>query len=353
MKVFPIDSMITRMGEDGLPVYDRPFASSDLRTVFNTFFTNGVFMTEKDSLRVTASNSMNVTVHKGICHINGAFGFENEERSLSITSANPELDRISTVVARLNLNVNARSCELFVKDGEPALKPKAPDLQRNSTVYEIGLADVFIPAGTGAISMQRVTDTRLNKERCGAVTPFVPIDTTGIYDQLQEQVTSNIELIQSAVDETTAGLLQGKIDIVAGGVSKLQGEVKGLSEVKVLWSDKNGLWMTETQSAKLSSKISEVTHGIVLHFQAYSDGSAKNYHHNYFYAPKSHILPTNGGGVSVFCTDSNGNKVATKYIYITDDVIKGYANNGALNYKSGSGILMQPRDYVMTEVLGV
>lgn len=206
MQVFPMDSLVSEIGDNGLPVYDRPYTATDLRAWMQHFVSNGVFM-NSNGLRVTAGSGMTVIVSPGSCHINGAVGYEEEQRTLTIQASNPTYDRIDSVVCRLNLNVEARNCELYVIQGSPAQDPVRPALTRNSSVYEIGIADIFVPAGAGAFTQQRITDTRLETDRCGAVTPFVTIDTTGIYDQLYDQVQQNIELIQAAIDDTLAGQL--------------------------------------------------------------------------------------------------------------------------------------------------
>lgn len=206
MQVFPMDSIVTSIGANGLPVYDRPYTASDLRAWMQHFVSNGVFM-DNNGLRVTAGSGMTVAVSPGSCHINGAVGYEEEQRVLIIQASNPTYDRIDTVVCRLNLNTEARNCELYVIQGSPAEAPVRPALTRNSSVYEIGIADVFVPAGASAFTQQRITDTRLETARCGAVTPFVTIDTTGIYEQLDDQVQKNIKLIQAAIDSTLAGKL--------------------------------------------------------------------------------------------------------------------------------------------------
>lgn len=206
MKVFPMDSLVTEIGNNGLPVYDRPYTATDLREWLQHFVSNGVFMNE-GGLSVSAGSAMTVVVSPGSCHINGAVGYETEQRTLTIQASDPTYDRIDTIVARLNLNTEARNCELYVVQGSPAKDPIRPALTRNVTVYELGIADVFIPAGSGSLTNQRITDTRLETERCGAVTPFVTIDTTGIYEQLRDQVQQNIDLIQSAIDKTLAGQL--------------------------------------------------------------------------------------------------------------------------------------------------
>lgn len=209
MKVFPVDSIVTRLGDDGLPIYDRPYVSADLREVYANFFSNGVFMDDGTSLQVVAATGgMNVVVKPGTCHMNGAFGFETEQRTLQLDAASPSLDRIDTVVARLDLGINARSIDLYVLKGTPAANPVRRNLTRNETVWELGLADIYLPKGIATISQSRISDTRLETKRCGAVAPFVEFDTTTLYDQLKQATADAVDAMQDALDGTTAGNLQ-------------------------------------------------------------------------------------------------------------------------------------------------
>lgn len=209
MKVFPVDSIVERLGDDGLPIYDRPYASADLREVYANFFSNGVFMDDSTSLQVmNATGGMNVYVKAGTCHINGAFGVEAEQRTLQLDAASAGLDRIDTVVARLDLAIEARSLDLYVLKGTPAEDPVRPSLTRNETVWELGLADVYLPRGIATISQGRISDTRLETRRCGAVTPFAEFDTTTLFEQLKQATQDAVDAMNGALDGTTAGNLQ-------------------------------------------------------------------------------------------------------------------------------------------------
>ena len=209
MKVFPVDSIVTRLGDDGLPIYDRPYVSADLREVYANFFSNGVFMDDGTSLQVmAAAGGMNVVVKAGTCHMNGAFGFETVDRTLQLDAASPSLDRIDTVVARLDLGIDARSIDLYVLKGTPAENPVRRNLTRNETVWELGLADIYIPKGIATISQGRISDTRLETQRCGAVTPFVEFDTTTLFEQLKQATKDAVDAMNDALDGTTAGNLE-------------------------------------------------------------------------------------------------------------------------------------------------
>lgn len=223
MRSFPWDSLVTSFGDDGFPIYDRDYMASDLREVYKTFFSNGVFMDTDQALQVTEGDGMNVLVAAGNCNINGTIGYEKNQRMLTIQASDTTYDRIDTVVLRWNANVEMRNIDLYVKTGVAQQVPVRPTLTRSETVFELGLGDVFVNKGAGAISAARITDTRLENERCGMVMPFASIDTTTFYSQIQaaiddhiaildEQTQKAVELAQNAIDGTTAGNLQNQID---------------------------------------------------------------------------------------------------------------------------------------------
>ena len=120
---------------------------------------------------------------------------------------------------------------------------------------------------------------------------------------------------------------------------------------KILWQ---GEWyMNGSQTAYLSQKLSEQQHGIVLVWQAYSNGSAKNWHYNYNFIPKWHALYKSGAGVSLWLTNDVGSQVASKYIYVYDDKLEGHVNNSSGETERGSGIYVTNNHWVLTCVLGV
>lgn len=206
MQSFPWNSIATELGEDGLPVYDRAYSADDLREVYETFFSDGVFLTQDGgAFKVSPDTGMTVVVAPGKCCIKGTVGWEDEERKLILQASASDLDRIDTVVLRWNTNTEARSIDLYVKTGVAAEAPKRPELTRNDSVYELGLADIFVAKETASIVRQRVTDTRMESLRCGAVTPLLFIDTTSFYDQLQAQTDVAVELANAALHDSMLG----------------------------------------------------------------------------------------------------------------------------------------------------
>lgn len=225
MRSFPWDSIIIGKNEEyGYPIIDRPSSAKDLRELYKTFFTNGVFLNEEDAFQVTPGDGMNIIVAGGKCGIEGTIGYEAAPRGLAIQASSTTADRIDTVVLRWNNNVEVRNIDLYVKTGVAQSVPVRPTLTRSESVWELGIADIFVAKNSGAISTARITDTRLQTNRCGAVTPFAKVDTTGFFDQLQEQTQIAVDLAQSAIDETLAGNLQSQIDSNGEDIAELDGK---------------------------------------------------------------------------------------------------------------------------------
>lgn len=214
MRSFPWDSIVTGI-EDGLPILDRTYHAADLREVYKTFFSNGVFIDVDEAFQVTAvADELSVLVAPGKCNIEGTIGWDGSGRKLVLQAASSSADRIDTVVLRWNANNDIRDIDLYVKTGTVQEIPVRPQLTRNDTVYELGLCDIYVARGTSTVTQQRITDTRLDKERCGVVSPLLDVDTTSFYLQLQAQTAKAVELANEALEGTIAGELQSQIDSI-------------------------------------------------------------------------------------------------------------------------------------------
>lgn len=203
---YPFESQNT--GTAAQPVYDRAITAENERQFNKLRYTNGVFIESAldDDLQVIPGNGMAVKVSKGGCHIEGALAYNDNAVTLSLQAANATLRRIDRVVARFNTSTNVRSIMVYVKTGTNSTNPVAPSLQRESNFWEIGLADITIPAGATSISASNILDTRMDDSLCGRVLPAIPYITQlgSLYEQYQE-------LVSSALSGTVAGQLEARI----------------------------------------------------------------------------------------------------------------------------------------------
>ena len=162
--------------------YDREYLAEDFARYFASFIGNGVFPNPSTNLQVLSNNDMTVSIDIGKAFINGYY-YENTTKLVkTIDVADGVLNRIDLVVLRLDFT--NREIKTYVKKGTFTSSPKAQSLQRDSDMYELALAEVYISAGATTITQGNITDLRLDNNSCGVVHGVVDqVDTTTIFNQ--------------------------------------------------------------------------------------------------------------------------------------------------------------------------
>nr|DAO25819.1 MAG TPA: Receptor Binding Protein [Caudoviricetes sp.] len=216
---YPFTSRVTYDAQN-LPIYDRAVDSAFLRRFYKAYWDDGVFYKPSTSFAVTATGTgMNVQVQPGMAQVQGAFCLEDTVQTLPIAAADASLNRIDSVVLRLDLSLDKRDISLAVISGVAAVSPVAPALTRNNTTWELGIANVLVSAGAGVITQRDVEDTRLDDTRCGAVAQTVgDLDTSGFFAQLTAMIARLREEI-GEVETGTAAMLRSVYDPGDDGVN--------------------------------------------------------------------------------------------------------------------------------------
>ena len=99
---WPFDSTLTQ-DANGNPVYSRAYSADVIARILARYFRNGVFPQPSTCLQVLQQEGMTVLVKEGAANINGRQFYEETDRVLTVQAAEADLDRIDTVVLRLNL----------------------------------------------------------------------------------------------------------------------------------------------------------------------------------------------------------------------------------------------------------
>lgn len=227
---FPFDSKADGYDADGYPVYDRAVGAAMLRSVFEKYFSDGVFGEPADALQIKkAATGLAVTIDPGIFIINGAMGgwkAGSDPVTVTLTPSAPQGNTAYGIMLRYDENDTegtGRSLSVRVVAGDAASSPQppAPD-QTSPGVMEYRLGYVVVPSGA-----TNMTNATVHNEKGSAVcpyaAPFEKINVSAIMDDVREQagdnldafmdyLLQNIELIKSALDETAVGNLQNQID---------------------------------------------------------------------------------------------------------------------------------------------
>lgn len=223
MKSGHFNSEIIGYDNEGMPEFDRAQDAEFFALFFKLFFKNGVYPNPSTNFQVLATDAMKVLVEPGQALIEGYFAVEDVQRELVLQAAESTMDRIDRVVLRLNLL--SRSIDLYVVKGTPSNTPVAPLVNRpaqgeGGDIYELALADIYIPKNTTAVSQSRITDQRLNDEVCGIVEQLVDkIETSAYHAQLNALIQEYridleafMETIKGILGEDEAGALLAMIN---------------------------------------------------------------------------------------------------------------------------------------------
>ena len=160
---------------------DRVYYAEDFARHLKKYFTNGIFNNE---LKVIANNDMTITIKEGDANIEGYRYTNTGDLVKTIDNADGTLNRIDNVVLRLDLTNRLISAQII--KGTFADKPVAPELVRTSTIYDLRIAKISIPAGTTTITQDLITDTRFITSDCGNVISTVQTpDTENLFIQMQ------------------------------------------------------------------------------------------------------------------------------------------------------------------------
>ncbi|MBC3901420.1 hypothetical protein GH811_17610 [Acetobacterium malicum] len=164
---------------------DRVYLAEDFALFFSTLIGNGVFPNPSTNTQVLINEEtpMTITIKPGFAWINGYMYWnpDNLVKTLAVAYTNPRIDRVV-----IRWSSNNREIRADVITGTPAVVPVAPELTRNSDIWELAIADILVDGNATVITQAKITDTRLNNNLCGIVHGlFDQVDTTTLFNQYQ------------------------------------------------------------------------------------------------------------------------------------------------------------------------
>lgn len=180
--------------------YDRIYNAEDVTSYLDQLVGNGVFPNPSTMLQVRVGSGMNVIVGAGAGWINGHKMINTADLTLTVAASDVLLNRIDDVI--FYVDFNAREMGIEIKQGTLAASPVAPTLQRDTSRYEMCLAQIAVNKQISAITAAMITDTRGNSNLCGYVQGLIQqADTTTLFESWQNGFETWFEAVQSQFEQ--------------------------------------------------------------------------------------------------------------------------------------------------------
>lgn len=151
-------------------VDDRVYSARDLCKPYDTVFTDGIMPaadgTAGETLKVTASGGMGISIAAGHAKLGGAW-FENDSAYNIVLDTAEGTDKYDCVIIRNDFSDDVRGPSIYIK--RLSTVPTLSNLERNENVYEICIAYVKVPALAVSISASNIVDTRTEGSLCNVM----------------------------------------------------------------------------------------------------------------------------------------------------------------------------------------
>ena len=185
---------------------DRTYDADSMSEYFKGLVSDGVYESVGGALQVLEGSGMSVNVQTGRAIIDCKWMELDAVEAVTITEANGILNRYTAVVVRLD--VTNREIVIDTVDGTAASSPTKPSITYNSSIKEICLAMVYVPAGATAITQANITDMRASSS-CGWVTGLIrQVDTAELFLQWQNAYQAYYDAMTAQFEEWFATLTQ-------------------------------------------------------------------------------------------------------------------------------------------------
>lgn len=177
---------------------DRTYNAESFEEWLRPFFVGGVFA---GCLQVQAQSTpdMTVTVKPGYANLNGKPAYWPDNNIVEIARASGVYNRIDTVVLRRD-NTN-RTISIEVVTGNASNNPQPTAPTRNSDIYELVLAQIYVGVGVTSITAANITDKRPDSSVCGYVMSTIQTpDFSELYAQFQAQAADALQSQETDFD---------------------------------------------------------------------------------------------------------------------------------------------------------
>lgn len=177
---------------------DRLYDANSLGRWLAKFFTTGVM---PGDFEVTVVNGLTVSMAPGYVNISnpnstipgGKVRLFDEAEQFTLTMASSIYNRIDTIV--IERNDTDREITAKVVMGTPAETPSPVPPVRTNSVYQLVIAEIYIPVGATSLTDDNITMKRADASVCGIITGTVS----------NNQILAGTEDLEPGVSELADG----------------------------------------------------------------------------------------------------------------------------------------------------
>lgn len=228
------------------------YSAEDVATYLCTR-TSGVYSKETN-FAVSITGTWQITVAPGLAWINyddfkGVSVCSREENVLTVPEADNILNRVDRVVLQFDTSENITAIKL--KIGTPAVAAQPPDILQNHNQYELGLCTISVPAGSTAVTVADIYDTRADETVCGVMRDGVTgipaatlikklrdeidkVDSGSFYDKTETDALLNA--LRNQVNKKISSAISSATSITASG----DGYIRFADGTQICWLKFNG-----------------------------------------------------------------------------------------------------------------
>lgn len=189
---------------------DKKYDENIFSDVFSGILGDGVEFGNPSAYQVEPLLNMTVKINPGFIWHEGRFCRIMTDETLTIPIADSIYDRFDIVVVRYD--VENKTFYPTLKSGTASGSPSCPDLQRDTVIYEYGVAKIYVKAATTEITVSDITDLRTDPNYCGM--SQWKSDGTAINANIQQMsgiFYGWLNGLKDVLDENTAAHLQTEI----------------------------------------------------------------------------------------------------------------------------------------------
>jgi len=194
---------------------DRVYDATHFGKIFNGVIRDGVFQSEGEFFKVSASSGVTVRIGTGRAWFNGTWSYMDAAGTLDLPAADNLLPRIDAVVLEVDASDAVRQNQITYIQGVKASTPARPTLLDTDTVHQHALAYILREAAETAIKAANITNVVGTKETPFVIGPLKTITVDDLLAQLNAEFNDWFDAMKGQLSEDAAGNLQNEIDALA------------------------------------------------------------------------------------------------------------------------------------------